>query len=97
MPALRRFRRILRLAHHVEFVDAASACFWHVDGVLARLELPCRTLPQDASLMVELHDACGHGAVDLQEQLAALLPERELVCNPAGTYGGGAAGRIDRT
>ncbi len=82
MPALRRFRRILRLAHHVEFVDAASACFWRVDDVL---------------LMVELHDACGHGAVDLQEQLAALLPERELVCNPAGTYGGGAAGRIDRT
>ena len=97
MPALRRFRRILRLAHHVEFVDAASACFWRVDDVLTRGELLHCALPQDASLMVELHDACGHGAVDLQEQLAALLPERELVCNPAGAYGGGAAGRIDRT
>lgn len=83
------------LAHHVEFVDAASACFWRVDGVLTGGELLHCALPQNTALMVELHDARCHGAVDLQKQLASLLPERELVCNPAGADGGSAAGRTD--
>ena len=60
--------------------------------MLARGKVPHGALPQDAALMVELHDARCHGSVNLQEQLAALLPKRKLVCNPAGAYGGGAAG-----
>ena len=84
------------LAHHVEFVDAASACFWRVDDVLTRGELLRCALPQDAALVIELNDARGYGAVDLQEQFPALLPERELVCNSACADGGSAAG-TDRT
>ncbi len=59
--------------------------------MLARGKVLHGALPQNTALMVELHDARGHGAVNLQEQLAALLPKRKLVCNPAGAYGGGAA------
>lgn len=85
------------LADDVKLEDAARARLGNVQRVLARDKVLHCALPQDAALMVELHDARGHGAVNLQKQLAALLPERELVCNPAGADGGGAVGRTDGT
>ena len=41
-----------------ELINAPRACLGGVDSVHARGEMLHRALPQDAALIVELHDAC---------------------------------------
>ena len=60
-------------------------------------------LPQDAALVIELNDARGYGAVDLQEQFPALLPERIVARSRARADGNalvrrtGGTGKTGRT
>ena len=66
------------LRKHVQFINAACACFRRVDRVFAGEELPHGALPQDAALVVELHDACADGPGGAHVELAVAIGERAL-------------------
>lgn len=69
------------LADDVKLEDASRACLGSVDGVFARGKVLHGALPQNAALVVELHDASLYGLACLHVELA-VLQAKGVVCGP---------------